>query len=91
MCNEVASSKATGLTYCNVEWVNSVDTLAARTPPCERRVSTWTLCGGRLAPRRANERYTSEPATLARLVCQASHRHPGRTHLSPLLPQLAHS
>ena len=51
--------------------------------PCERRVSTWTLYGGRLAPRRANERYTSEPATLARLICQAYHRHPGRTRLSP--------
>jgi|GEM_PF-4104568 len=23
MCNEVACSKATGLTYCNVEWVNA--------------------------------------------------------------------
>ena len=67
-------------------WVLSipgVDTLTARTPPCERRVSTWTLCGGRLLPRRANERYTSEPPTLARLVCQAYHRHPGRTRLSP--------
>jgi hypothetical protein len=46
-------------------------------------VSTWTLCGGRLAPRRANERYTSEPAVCARLVCQAYHRHPGCTRLSP--------
>src|SRR5438105_4605392 len=42
-------------------------------------VSTWTLCGGRLAPRRAHERYTAEPAACARLVCQAYHRHPGRT------------
>src|SRR6266566_8679136 len=67
-------------------WVLSiagVATLAARTPPCERHVSTWTLCGGRLAPRRANERYTSEPPTLARLVCQAYHRHPGRTTRRP--------
>src|SRR3982074_955198 len=24
-------------------------------------VSTWTCCGGRLAPRRANEGYTAEP------------------------------
>jgi len=100
--NGIGCSKATGLTYYNVECVNAcailhpdtfdasmvlfipgVDTLTARTPPCERRVSTWTLCGGRLAPRRANERYTSEPAMLARLVCQAYHRHPGRTRLSP--------
>jgi hypothetical protein len=27
----------------------------------------------------------------ARLVCQAYHRHPGRTRLSPPLPRLAHS
>ena len=45
MCNEVAYSKATGLIYSNVEWVNSVDTLTALPPPCERRVSTWTLHG----------------------------------------------
>jgi len=23
MCNEVVCSKATGLTYCNIEWVNA--------------------------------------------------------------------
>ena len=42
-------------------------------------VSTWTRCGERLAPRRANEGYTAEPSAHARLVCQAYHRHPGRT------------
>ncbi len=53
-------------------------------PPTLRQiVSTWTLCGGRLAPRRANERYTSEPTTLARPVCQAYHRCPGRTICRP--------
>jgi len=60
-------------------------------PTCERCVSTWTSCGGRLAPRRANERYTAEPSARARLVCQAYHRRPGRTRLSPPLPRLAHS
>ena len=67
-------------------WVLSlpgVDTPAALSPPCARRVSTWTLCGGRLVPRRANERYTAEPTGYARLGCQAYHRHPGRTRLSP--------
>ena len=48
-----------------------------------RVVSTWTHCGGRLAPRRANERYTAEPSALARLVCQAYHRHPGSTTCRP--------
>src|SRR6266567_7508760 len=46
-------------------------------------VSTWTLCGGRLAPRRAHERYTAEPAACARLVYQAYHRRPGRTTRRP--------
>jgi len=46
-------------------------------------VSTWTSCGGRLAPRRANEGYTAEPPALARLVCQAYHRRPGRTACRP--------
>jgi hypothetical protein len=54
-------------------------------------VSTWTRCGGRLAPRRANEGYTAEPAALARLVCQAYHRRPGRTPCRPPKPRLAHS
>src|SRR6266700_3188428 len=53
------------------------------TPTLRQVVSTWTLCGGRLAPRRANERYTAEPAVCARLVCQAYHRHPGRTTCRP--------
>ena len=52
-------------------------------PTLRRVVSTWTRCGGRLVPRRANERYTAEPATLARLGCQAYHRHPGRTTRRP--------
>src|SRR5271165_390372 len=56
---------------------------SVRPPTLRQIVSTWTLCGGRLSPRRANERYTSEPATLARLVCQAYHRHPGRTICRP--------
>ena len=60
-------------------------------PALRRAISTWTLCGGRLAPRRANEGYTAEPAALARLVCQAYHRRPGRTRLSPPRPRLAHS
>jgi hypothetical protein len=49
-------------------------------------VSTWTRCGERLAPRRASEGYTAEPSTHARLVCQAYHRHPGRTapHLTSI-------
>ena len=46
-------------------------------------VSTWTLCGRRLAPRRANEGYTAEPSVRARLVCSAYHRHPGRTANHP--------
>jgi hypothetical protein len=52
-------------------------------PTLRQVVSTWTLSGGRLAPRRANEGYTAEPTTLARLVCQAYHRHPGRTTCRP--------
>jgi hypothetical protein len=102
MCNRVACSKATGQTYCNIEWVNDcailpktrlartlvlsipgVDTLAALPHPAQGGVSTWTLCGGRLVPRRANERYTAEPTRYARLGCQAYHRHPGRTRLAP--------
>src|SRR6266849_6428696 len=42
-------------------------------PTLRQVVSTWTRCGGRLAPRRANEGYTAEPSALARLVCQAYH------------------
>jgi len=42
-------------------------------PTLRQIVSTWTRCGGRLAPRRANEGYTAEPSALARLVCQAYH------------------
>ena len=68
---------------CWVVSVPGIDTLAELPPSCDRRVSTWTLCGGRLVPRRANERYTSEPAKLAHLGWQAYHRHPGRTCLSP--------
>jgi hypothetical protein len=30
-------------------------------PTLRQVVSTWTCCGGRLAPRRANEGYTAEP------------------------------
>src|SRR5258708_14517561 len=52
-------------------------------PTLRQVVSTWTRCGGRLAPRRANEGYTAEPAALARLVCQAYHRRPGRTPCRP--------
>src|SRR5260370_4657083 len=52
-------------------------------PTLRQIVSTWTRCGGRLAPRRANEGYTAEPAALARLVCQAYHRRPGRTPCRP--------
>jgi hypothetical protein len=52
-------------------------------PTLRRVVSTWTLCGGRLVPRRATERYTSEPPAHARLVCQAYHRYPGRTTRRP--------
>ena len=48
-------------------------------PTLRQIVSTWTLCGLRLAPRRANEGYTAEPSALARLVCTAYHRHQGRT------------
>jgi hypothetical protein len=54
-----------------------------RHPTLRRVVSTWTHCGGRLVPRRATERYTAEPTTLARLGCQAYHRHPGRTTRRP--------
>src|SRR5260221_10213637 len=52
-------------------------------PTLRQIVSTWTRCGGRLAPRRANEGYTAEPSALARLVCQAYHRRPGRTPCRP--------
>src|SRR5450759_4759671 len=45
--------------------------------------TTWTLCGGRLAPRRANERYTAEPPACARLVSPAYHRRPGSTTCRP--------
>ena len=64
MCNEVAYSKATGLIYYNVEWVNSVDTLAALPPPCERSVSTWTLHGW-TAGAETSEREIYLRATLA--------------------------
>jgi hypothetical protein len=52
-------------------------------PALRQVVSTWTLCGGWLAPRRANEGYTTETAVSTRLVCQAYHRHPGRTTCRP--------
>jgi hypothetical protein len=48
-------------------------------PTARGAVSTWTPCDERLAPRRANEGYTAERPTRARLVSQAYHRHPGRT------------
>src|SRR5260221_1597497 len=60
-------------------------------PTLRQIVSTWTRCGGRLAPRRANEGYTAEPAALARLVCQAYHRRKGSYALPPPMPPLAHS
>ena len=60
-------------------------------PTLRQGVSTWTCCGGRLAPRRAHEGYTAEAPACARLVCQAYHSCPGRTRLSPPLPRLAHS
>src|SRR5438270_9822549 len=60
-------------------------------PTLRQVVSTWTCCGGRLAPRRVNEGYTAEPSALARLVCQAYHSYPGRTPCRPLMPQLTHS
>ena len=41
---------------------------SVRLPTLRQVVSTWTRCGGRLAPRRANERYTAEPTTLAQLA-----------------------
>src|SRR6266581_6881600 len=47
-------------------------------PTARGAISTWTRCGERLLPRRANEGYTAEPSAYARLVCQAYHRHPGR-------------
>ena len=39
-------------------------------PTLRQVVSTWTCCGGRLAPRRAHEGYTAEP--LRALVSEAS-------------------
>src|SRR5258708_23231128 len=60
-------------------------------PTLRQVVSTWTRCGGRLAPRRANEGYTAEPSALARLVCQAYHTRPSRTPCPPPLPTLAPS
>ncbi len=47
-------------------------------PTAREAISTWTRCGERLLPRRANEGYTAEPSAHARLVCQAYHRHSGR-------------
>ena len=108
--NGVACSKATELTYCNVEWVTACAilpktrlTLARCSPlqaltrslhfphPAKGASPPGRSTGGRLVPRRANERYTSVRPTLAHLDWQAYHRHPGRTRLSPPLPQLAHS
>jgi len=60
-------------------------------PTLRQVASTWTLCGGRLLPRRANERYTAEPAACARPGCQAYHRRPGRATCRPPRPRLAHS
>jgi hypothetical protein len=52
--------------------------LQISSPRCDRpllrqAISTWTGCGERLAPRRATEGYTAEPAAPARLVFQAYH------------------
>jgi hypothetical protein len=47
--------------------------------PLRQPVSTWTRCGERLAPRRANEGYTAELFVPARLAWSAYHRHPGCT------------
>ena len=60
-------------------------------PTLRQAISTWTCRGVRLAPRRANEGYTAEPAACARLVCQAYHSCPGRTTCRPQMPRLAHS
>ncbi len=79
-------------TYRVLRSVCSATRAKQRCAPHLRKVRLHLdTCGGRLAPRRANERYTAEPSALARLVCQAYHRCPGRTRLSPPLPQLAHS
>jgi len=92
MCNEVASSKATGQIYSNVEWVNSVDTLTPLPPPCERRVSTWTLHGWTAGAE------TSEREIYLRACRARSSRLPSLPQAKrlvrafrPLLPQLAHS
>src|SRR5712692_1735199 len=46
-------------------------------------VSTWTCCGGRLAPRRAHAGYTAEPTACARLGGLAYHSYPGSTTCRP--------
>jgi hypothetical protein len=53
-------------------------------PTLRQVISIWTLCGGWLAPRRANEGYTAGTAACARLVCQAYHRCPDRMTCRPL-------
>jgi hypothetical protein len=115
MCNGVACSKATGLTSCNVEWVNACVilpktrlTLAEFSPfqalprsqvPAQISLVAGparctcppaqgasppgrSVVDGSCRDERTRERPQSKPA-LARLGWQASHRHPGRTRLSP--------
>src|SRR5258708_13916507 len=57
-------------------------------PTLRQHVSTWTSSRGRLAPRRATEGYTSQPASLAPLVSHANQRPPRPTPCHPpsLLP-----
>ena len=57
MCHRLCDLAQDTFDASLVLFIPGVDTLAARTPPCERRVSTWTLCGGRLAPTSEREIY----------------------------------
>ena len=70
--------------------IAGVDTLAAHFPhPAKGASPPGRAVAGRLVPRRANERYTSEPATLAHLGWQAYHRHPGS--YAPFAPSCLNS
>ncbi|HEU5382450.1 MAG TPA: hypothetical protein VFV38_44125, partial [Ktedonobacteraceae bacterium] len=52
-------------------------------PTQRQAASTWTRCGEKLVPRRANERYTTEPLGVARLGQPAYHSGPGRPTRRP--------
>ena len=60
-------------------------------PAAQAAVSTWTRCGERHVPRRANEGYTAELPTHAHLVSKPTTGKKARTGARAPVPRLTHS